>query len=281
MEPSVDLSVLDDAHYQTLSSANNQLNISGSQPLVGFMASARTVDEFKQRVDTIIKRLGFPGYHFARLESLVSEDELAGMITTLPLEFMNTYKSEALYEEDIFLRYAQRTLLPFYQSDLEYHFHTFSDITNFSRTIEVKQLSQSHGVYESYNVSVPSSFGKGNATTLSLFARGAASADIKRLVSGKERFIHLLADVISTLGSLKYPQFFGPACGDKINYLRWREVLEMMIKEDLNQEQVAEKFGLSVRTVQDHLKRAKLDLGVRNLHVAAAKATALGLIRCE
>ena len=238
-----------------------------------YLANAPDFGNFDKRLKEVVGRLGFTNYHFARLESV---SDLTGMLTTIDKAFLDAYQAEALYEKDIYLRQARNSALPFFQSDLEAHFRAFPDLPE--QAIEVKRLSRSFNVLDSYNISVPSSSGTGNAT-LSVFNKGAPPSALRQTVISKEVLLQLLTDAVNVLAPLKFPAYFeANTHGRPKATRRWHRIVQLLTEDGLNNNQVADKLGVTRKTVAEHLSIAKGALSVKTVPQVIAKAIKLGLV---
>ena len=237
------------------------------------LSSAKDVKDFKRKIGTAVKRLGFSEYAFIRLNGLVDAELLISVDPTL----VTTYFNHGLHEADLVLQHAcEDNIQPFFRSVVNEHVFQIPCSCPLTRCMRAAdKLNRTYGYYDYYNIPAKAKNGLGQVL-FSVTERGAAPSVLKRKVKEHYVDLQLLGDAIDFVSTRKFP---GELLGDeqlqphaiKINP-RPLEVLEMLANHDLNATQVAERLDITVVTANRHLQAARKAFGVRTTYAALKQA---------
>ena len=233
------------------------------------LSSAKDLDDFKQKIDIAVKRLGFSEYAFVRLNGSEDAEQLISVTPAL----VKTYFNNGLYECDLVLQHAcEENIQPFFRSVInEYVFQIpyNCDLTRCMR--EADKLNRSFGYFDYYNIPAKAKNGNGQVL-LSVTNRGLASSALKRKVKECYADLQLLCDAIDFVSTRKFP---GELLGSEMLEPRVIEinprplqVLDMLANNDLNITQVAEQLNINVVTANRHLQAARKAFGVKTNYAA-------------
>ena len=246
------------------------------------LVSSKDFQDFKRRIENIIKRLGFREYAFVRLANLEQSRELISIEAAL----INAYDRQGLYEYDLVLQHAMQRTEPVFRSTVtEQLFHTSLPLTDHKRCMhEANELNKRFGYYDFYNVPIKAKNGNGNVV-LSVTRKGMSPTELKRKVQQCMTDLHLLCDAIDLVSTEKYPDdVLGPEDQQerviKINPQPLR-VLTMLANHDLNITEVAAKLGINVVTANRHLQAARKAFGVKTNNAAIKQGILHKLIKYE
>lgn len=138
--------------------------------------------------------------------------------------------------------------------------------------MRVVEFNRRHAVTAGYSIGFPDLAGRGRAGLGVCMAPGATQEDAEAVWASHGRALHVLAQIghlrIATLADLELGRRLSP---------RQREVLEW-VAEGKTVQDIATILGLTVATVEKHLRLARAALRVETTAQAAVKASFLNQI---
>lgn len=242
------------------------------------LGESRCLNDFKQRIDIAVNRLGFQDYIFVDLESNGHDEQL---INTFDNGLMVRYRDEKLYEYDMTFGYARENLQPIFHSSLQNYIAqspVTNDLVRGMRAID--HQNKLFGYYDFYNTLASGVRGAGNVM-FCVSQRGLNPTELQQKASGCAPALQLLCEAIDFVATKKFSSYFSPekpAAEQIVITPKPLLVIETLANHDLTIAQVADRLSIGKVTASKHLETVRKALGVKTNHGAIRKAVALGLI---
>lgn len=242
------------------------------------LGESNCLNEFKNRIDGAVERLGFNEYTFIDLEKSVCED---ARISTFDPELTRIYQDDKLNEHDITLEYARDRTQPVFHSALQ-HYVAQSPVRNDTVRVMsiIEQRNKSFGYYDFFNTLTTSVSGTGNVM-FSVSQRGLNPTELAQKVASCGPALQLLCEAIDYVLNKKFSDYIEKKqleLPEIVITPKPLRVLETLANYDLTIAQIADKLCIGTVTASKHLETARRALGVKTNHGAIKKAVALGLI---
>lgn len=243
------------------------------------LSAARDVNEFEQKIDKLIKILGFDEFSYFRAAGANGDPQ---KLVTISQDMLRNYYSEEFYKHDLILNYINVNVSPIYQSAL----HDYVDKAPFeiemTRLMKaIYALNKSYGYYDYYNCLTKATNGNGN-TMLSVTKRGFTPVQLRNLVSGSESTLQVLCEAIDFVASRKFSEVLLGASNENTANIainpRPLKVLNALANHDFNITQVANHLCISTVTANKHLETARRAFGAKTNYYAIKQAVLNGLI---
>jgi len=243
------------------------------------LSEARDVNEFEEKIDKLIKALGFDEFSYFRAAGVNGDPQ---KLVTISQDMLRNYYNEEFYKHDLIINYINVNVSPIYQSAL----HDYVDKAPFEIEMTrmmraINNLNRSHGYYDFYNSFARAKNGSGNVM-LSVTNRGCSTVRLKELVKGSESTLQVLCEAIDFVASRKFAEFLlGFSVESRANIAinpRPLKVLDALANNDFNISQVAENLCISTVTANKHLETARRAFGAKTNYYAIKQAVLNGLI---
>lgn len=248
------------------------------------LSRARDIAEFKQQILAVVNRLGFSDFAFLRLENIVGELSLGegDKLFTNPKEQVDIYCREGLYEQDLQIAYARENTIPVFMSDIYGYACEAPFQTEFlRRNQQIYALCQRFGYFDYYCIPMQACCYKGKVL-FGVSQRNLNTVEFKAKIAPCKLTLKLLGEAIDHIGTVKFSDFVigqGQEDAPAVN-IRSRplQVLNTLANQDMGTRQVADRLGISVDTVNQHLAIARKALRAKTTIGAIKNAVLAGLI---
>lgn len=264
---------------QPLTATQHANNVSDFQ-LYRNLTASKDIKDFMERISTILKKLGFQDYAFARIDKPA---EVEAPLLTAPQKMLSLYKEEALYEHDIYVQYIMNNSEPIFLSTLESHVNSTPFVTDGTRANQqISKLLKSFGFYDYYFIPCPAHNGAGRVV-FSITSKDMDRFIFQKQIQKAKLILHQLAEAVDYVGTLKFPDFF-LSKGENRNIVitpKPLELLGVLAREDMTLNEAAEYLGRSIYTVNQQIAVARRSLGADTNHGAVYQAIREGLIECK
>ncbi len=245
------------------------------------LTSSKDMSEFMTRILSVVNRLGFSDYSFARL---ALKEDVERPLTTLPEDMPKSYREEAFYEHDLLLEYiASGHTAPLFQSDIRASIDRESiDAETYRRNHDIFEFNWSFGYHDSYLIPMHSHNATG-PVLFSITSKDMDPADFQRRTNLCKPVLHLLGEAVDYIGTTKFPRFFLGQTDRRDIVITPRPLLllSVLAREDLTLKEASDKLGISIDTANKHVAAAKKALGVNTQAAAIYSAIKEGLINIE
>ena len=218
-----------------------------------------------------VKQLGFSD---VEIENISNPNLVTCVQSSLDDSIWEQYCAEKLYKYDLMLDILRQARSPVFESTAINYFSEspfYSEI--LSLTIRPHLMMRAHSFFDSYTLPIDTAcVSKNNKRfTFSVLLKGAKAKDFQKLVKENQKKLLVLAQITCEQLAQKI---------DDTPILTQREidVLSCIIKYPDCRKQLADKLGISVNTVNNHVINIKKALNAPNLGYAVSRAVELGLI---
>ena len=272
--------------------AKKQVSIAPDFDTVGYEMAFRlwlreTNDfhEFKNRVTSELKRLGFTDWAYSRLD-IPLELSIDGLIGTLPSNQLQYFHRENFHRYDFTFSHARQSRQPIFRSQISDFFDKMpidsEEIKNFRQLVKVyeKNNFNDHFAIPLYS---KHDNNKKNHALFVLSTAGADRQSFGQLIEKNATKIKIIVNLLENIGTEKHAQqFLGEKNAfDKIQGESAIRLLVTMFKYDLKLYEAAERLHIPRNTAIKQLTRFRNHLDVDNNHGAYFKAVTRGLITKE
>ncbi|PRY95141.1 DNA-binding CsgD family transcriptional regulator [Hasllibacter halocynthiae] len=239
--------------------------------IVEAMLRADTVHECWSVLERTLDGYGFDriiyGYtRFREGRNLGDEDSLL-LLSNFPQDYLDAFVGRGLFKSSRMMRWAWNGDGARTWSDIAAEIH---DPTEAER--EVAEFNRSRGVEAGVTMAFPSAWRRSKGVAALTARHGLTQDDVDALWSCEGRAVEALCRLAHRLIVTLPADGIGPRLTD-----RQREVLEW-VGDGKAVADVALVMGLSVPTVEKHLRLARANLGAETTAQAVLKAQALGRI---
>lgn len=241
------------------------------------LARAKDIDNFNQRILSIIDRLGFTDFAFGRLNTLGTQ---TGSLHTTQQEFLKIYESEEFNEYNIVVKHGHVATTPIFSSTVEQYINNSPFETEvFRRNHALIRLCKCYGYYDFYNIPIKAFNGNGNVM-LSVSTKKMESPSFQRQVGRYEQDLSELAQAIDYVGTRKFPESFlnSKENSDITITPKPLQLLNTLAKDNITLKSAATQLGISLDTANKHIANIKHALGANTQAAAVYRAIKEGLI---
>jgi LuxR family transcriptional regulator len=235
---------------------------------IELLRNAEDLDDIMAAMEASFEDLGFPqwGYTCQMLESYVTSPVY--VLTNLSHEFMTEYLAMGYHDADPLIKYCPNNNLPWIWS-VEDDWSKFGDDTSL-----FMQAIKRHGY--TGGLCIPIFSAQNTRGFIDLVSRDPTLADMYEALEGRAAQITLILryvqDEILRIATKNNENIYENPLSN-----RQKEVL-LWVGEGLTSKEIAEKMGISFRTVESYIVEIQNKLDVSNRQQAVTRAVSLGYI---
>ncbi len=240
------------------------------------LADSKDIDEFKERISSIIRQLDFSDFSLIAIEGKALRS-----LTTMPEDFYQRYAENNFSDHDFLLEHAKTSTTAVFMSDLDNYISCSPFASErIERNKKIFQLFSEYGYNDCY--CIPRELqGKPIRLMFSIVDKGTARGEFRRKIEHCKPVLSLLIDAVMYFGISKFPE--GILChaikGNVAITPKPLRLLRVMAREGLMLKDAATKLCISVDTANKHIAAAKQALGATTLANAVYLAMCHNLIK--
>lgn len=238
------------------------------------LALAESVSELKEKINTIVQKLGFSDFFFT-----VLNQRDTGILTTFPEEIYKHHLSGASAKNNLLLQHAGKSLAPIYLSSvIEYAQNTPFDTDIFNSCFQFDKALNTFEFHDCYSIARPSKI-EGNHAVLIITNKGTQRCDFKTKIEHYKPILHLLCEAISVIGTITFPTYFSSFSTQYTAITpKPLRLLNTLAKDNITLKEAAKRLCISLDTANKHIAAAKAALGANTQAAAIYRAIKAGLI---
>ena len=236
------------------------------------LRKTHNVKEFKQRILSLIRSLGFDDYAFINLDCTGIKQI---SLNTFPAKMIKKYFEQFMHTDDMVLERAISDSTPFFSSTIYNSVAQLPFNNRMTETMErIDRLYQAFGYYDIYCIPCRTKSGK---FLLSVAKRHCVPTEFQNIALEARRSLMLLSTDVAHATTEKYPQLLPHKKKVSINK-KPLKILSALANDDMSISELAERLCISYVTAHHHLADARKSFEVNTNHGAIKKAIMAQLI---
>jgi DNA-binding CsgD family transcriptional regulator len=246
------------------------------------LMESRNYSKFIDTIYKVLRRTGFTDFSCVRINPKGDVVGAGEEVVTMPTKLLTTYYEEAFNEHDIILDALRADfIVPFFQSNIRDQLDNHQiDTLTAKRNRDIFRLNESYKYQDYYLIPIRACNGHGKML-LSITAKGASSAQVKKNAAKYSQFLSVFAEAIDYIATQKFPDeylLFGNQKKKPVLSPRVLEYLNLVAKEGLKNKEIADRMNISLPTAKKYSKIVREVFGTTTLSSAVYRAIRRGVV---